>query len=177
MSTTTKMICIYLCVMNLSACMTTGQHDHNSHPPYDYQAAPLYPEGYDNTLVYDSSPFDTKQEMVAPNTYPLETHPTPLASKDMDKTWVNTQNPSGYTIQISDDEKAAHVAGVLQKAPKNERMAEVKYQHDGRAYYKGLYGSFPNAEAANKALDALPNDIKQGARIETWGSVQQRVTE
>lgn len=177
MLTKTKIICVSFCVIHLSACMTSGANHYTTPQPYDYQTTPLYPEGYDNTVVYSNAAFEEKQELVIPNSYHVGTAQSPIASKDLDKSWVNNQNPGNYTIQISEDEKAAHVAGVLQKAPKNEHMAEVKYQQNGKAYYKGLYGSFPTAEAATKALDALPADIKEGAKIESWGSVQQNVTE
>ena len=177
MLTQTKMICISLCMVNLSACMTSGQHDYVSNQPYDYQATPLYPEGYENTVVYTTDSYNTPQGMQTPNNYPVTTKQSPVASKDMDKAWVTSQSPTGYTIQMSENEKASYVARALQKAPKNERMAEVKYKQNGKDYYKGLYGSFPDAESATKALEALPGDIKQAARIETWGTVQQSLVE
>ena len=177
MLTKTRIICVSLCVLNLSACMTGGPHDYSNAQSYGYQVSPLYPEGYDNTVVYGNNPYETRQEIMVPNSYHIGATQSPTASKDLDRTWVSSQNPTGYTIQIADDEKAARVAGTLQKAPKNEHMAEVKYQRNGKAYYKGLYGTYPTSEAASKALNALPDDVKQGAGIQTWGSVQQSVTE
>lgn len=175
MLTKSKLICVSVCIVNLSACMTNAPHDYNNSQSYGYQVSPLYPEGYDNTVVCSNNLYDTPQERVVPESYQMKA--SPVASKDLDKTWVNSQNPTGYTIQIADDEKAARVAGTLQKAPKNERMAEVKYQRDGKAYYKGLYGTYSTSEEANKALNALPEDIKQGAGIQSWGTIQQSVTE
>lgn len=179
MLTKTKVMCISLCVVNLSACMTGGQHDYSNAQSYDYQTSPLYPEGYDNTVIYSNDSYNTttQQTPVVPESYHVGSTRSPIASKDLDKTWVTSQNPASYTIQIAEGDKAARVAGTLQKAPKNERMAEVKYQHDGKEYYKGLYGTYPNQEAANKALNALPDDVKQGAAVQTWGSVQQNITE
>ena len=177
MLTKLKIICISLCVVNLSACMTGGQRSYSSAQSYDYQTSPLYPEGYDNTVVYGNTHYPSQQTVIVPDSYHVGAFQSPTASKDLDKTWVSSQNPMGYTIQIADDEKAARVAGTLQKAPKNEHMAEVKYQRDGKAYYKGLYGTYPDQDAANKALSALPEDVKQSAAIQTWGSVQQNITE
>ncbi len=177
MLTKTRIICVSLCVFNLSACMTGEQHDYNNSYSYGYQVSPLYPEGYDNTVVYSETSFETKPAVMVPDSYHIGATQSPIASKDLDKTWVSSQNPKNYTIQIADDEKAARVAGTLQKAPKNEHMAEVKYQRNGKAYYKGLYGSYPTSEDANKALNALPADVKQGAGIQTWESVQQSVAE
>ncbi len=180
MLTKTRIVCVSLCAVSLTACMSGGQPNYGNYQPYDYQTTPLYPEGYDNTVVY-SSPYDTryesKQDVVVPESYHVGAYQSPTPSKDLDKNWVNSQNPMGYTIQIADDEKASHVASTLQKAPKSEHMAEVKYQRDGKAYYKGLYGTYPNYDAASKALGSLPDDVKQNAGIKTWGSVQQNVTE
>ena len=177
MLTKTRIICVSLCVVNLSSCMTGGQHDYGNSQSYDYQTSPLYPDGYDNTVVYSNNVYETQQEVMVPDSYHVEATQSPVSSKHIDKSWVSSQNPMGYTIQIADDEKASHVAGILQKAPKNEHMAEVKYQRDGKVYYEGLYGTYPTSEAASKALSALPDDIKQAAGIKTWGSVQQTVME
>ena len=177
MLTKTKIICASLCALNLSACMTSGSRDEGHYQTYDNQASPLYPDGYDTTVVYGNNPYETTREVMTPESYHLGTSRPPVSSKDLDKTWVSSQSPNGYTIQLSNDEKASHVAGVLQKIPKNERMAEIKYQHDGKTSYKGLYGSYPSAEAAHNALNTLPNDIKQGAQVEPWGTIQQEITE
>ena len=88
---------------------------------------------------------------------------------------MNSQNSQAFTIELADEEKASQVANTLYKAPKNERMGEVKYQRDGKTYYKGLYGSFPSYEAAQQALSALPSDVKQNAGIKKWASVQNGV--
>ena len=82
-----------------------------------------------------------------------------------------------YTIELADGDKASEVANTLYKAPKNDRMAEIKYQKDGKTYYKGVYGSYPSLEAAQQALTTLPDEIKQKAGVQTWGSVQQNVHE
>ncbi len=78
---------------------------------------------------------------------------------------------------MADGEKASQVAQTLYKAPKNDRMAQIKYQRNGKDYYKGLYGSYDSPEAAQKALDALPPDIKQGAGIKNWSNVQGNLNE
>lgn len=176
MLTQTRIVCLSLCIVNLPACMTAEHHDYSNSQSYDYRASPLYPEGYDNTVVY-SSPYESPKEIMVPESYHVGATQSPITSKDMDKSWVSSQSPMGYTIELADGEKAAHVAGVLEKAPKSEHMAEVKYQRDGKAYYKGLYGTYPNYEAANKALSTLPDDLKQRAGIKTWGSVQQNISE
>lgn len=56
-------------------------------------------------------------------------------------------------------------------------MAQVKYYQNGKTHYKGLYGTYDSQEAAQKALESLPPEIKQGAGIKDWGSVQGNLNE
>ncbi|MFA5959266.1 MAG: SPOR domain-containing protein [Tatlockia sp.] len=92
--------------------------------------------------------------------------------KDMDSHWVSQQNPSGFTVEVLESEKASQVASVLYKAPKTNRMAEVRSSRGGKTYYKGVYGSYSSFEEAQKALNNLPSEIKQGASIKNWSKVQ-----
>ncbi len=177
----TRIIGVSLCALGLSACMTDGSNDYTTN---DYQKnmsqnSLIYPESYENAGIYDtpSARGETQHQVVVPETYHVGAYHSPTSPKDMDKSWVNSQNPQGYTIELANGEKASQVAGVLYKAPKNERMAEVQYQQGGKPYYEGLYGSYPTQEAAQQALNTLPDDVKQGAGIKTWGSVQSNVSE
>lgn len=176
MRTTIQVLSVSLCVLNLSSCMINTDSSSGNVVPYGYQNSELYPEGYENVSAYQEPPVK-QSNVVVPESYHVGAYHSPTPPKDMDRNWVSNQNPQGYTIEIANGEKAAHVAGVLQKAPKNERMAEVKYQSQGRAYYKGLYGSYESQEAAQQALNALPDEVKQGAGIKTWGSVQNNLSE
>ncbi len=176
MRTTIQVISVSLCVLNLSSCMLNEQSSSGNYVPYGYQNSDLYPEGYENVSTYQEPVFK-QTNVVVPESYHVGAYHSPTPPRDMDKNWVQTQNPQGYTIEIANDEKAAHVAGALQKAPKSERMAEVKYQNKGKAYYKGLYGSYDSQEAAQQALSALPDELKQEAGIKTWGSVQNNLSE
>jgi septal ring-binding cell division protein DamX len=108
---------------------------------------------------------------------PSQTPRSPVLSRDSDKSWVESQNPQGYTIEIADDEKPAYVANQLHNAPKKERMAEIKYQKAGKPHYKGLYGSYNNPEDAKNAMNALPPEIKSGAGVKDWKSVQGKLNE
>lgn len=174
-----KIIGVSFCAFGLSACMIDGSSDYatNDYQRNSSQNTQMYPEGYENTSVYNTpNPRDeTQHQVVVPESYHVGAYHSPTSPKDMDKSWVTSQNPQGYTIELATGEKASQVAGVLYKAPKNERMAEVQYQRGGKSYYEGLYGSYPTQEAAQQALNTLPDDVKQGAGIKTWSSVQSNV--
>lgn len=117
------------------------------------------------------------REVVVPESYHVGAYHSPTSHKDKDRHWVNEQNPQSYTIQISEDERAASVANKLTIAPKDERRAEIKTYKDGKTYYKGLYGSYKTKEEAEKALENLPPELKTGAGVTNWGTVQMDVQE
>ncbi|MDF1757126.1 MAG: SPOR domain-containing protein [Legionellaceae bacterium] len=178
MMKTIKIILISFSAMYLSACMMDGTSMSNfgSYRPYGYSDSQMvYPEGYESYGSYEQGGYDperrTESKVVVPNSYHVGSgNPTP--SKDLDKNWVNSQNPQSYTIELANDRKPSKVAGVLYKAPKNERSAEVKTSSGS---YKGLYGSYPTYEAAQEKLNSLPDNVKKGAGIKSWGSVQNDV--
>jgi septal ring-binding cell division protein DamX len=171
-----RIVSVSFCAATLSSCMIGGQDNQSSYEPYGYQQSQLYPDGYDTVTYTPEKPVPDSAVKV-PESYHVGAYHSPLAPKDIDKNWVSRQNPQEYTIQLAQDEKAARVAGVLQTAPKNERMAEIKYQQFGKTYYKGLYGSYSSQEAAQNALNALPENVKQSAGVTTWGTVQSNLSE
>ena len=142
---------------------------------YTYDNSQLYPQvnygSADAGYRYSAS----DQVVTVPDSYHVGEYHSPVSFKDRDKTWVSGQNPQAYTIEIAEGYKAAQVAQKLYKTPKNDRMAQVKSQTNGKAYYKGVYGSYPDAISAQKALEALPDDVKQGASVKNWGAVQQNL--
>lgn len=177
MLTSIRLLSVGLCVVSLSACMIDGSNGTSTdYSSYQAQSSTLYPDGYDTAVNY-SYPTESKKGVVVPESYHVGTYGSPTSSKDVDRTWVSSQNPQAYTIEIADDAKASHVASALQKAPKSEHSAEVQYQRNGQAAYKGLYGTYPSEEAAQQALSQLPSDIKQNASIKTWGNVQNNISE
>jgi len=159
--------------------MSYNPNGYANYQSYTYQGEPIYPESYDDSGRYNyynnNYRADIKKGVVVPKSYLAGANRTPTSHRDQDKSWVEGQNPQSYTIELADADKPAQVAGVLYKAPKNDRRAQVSYQQDGKTYYKGLYGSYNNYEAAQQALNALPADIKSGANIKSWGTVQGSV--
>lgn len=113
-----------------------------------------------------------KQNVVVPDTYHVGDMRSPVSFQDRDQSWVENQNPQAYTVELAEGDKAAKVAQTLYKAPKNERMAQVKYQQDGKEYYRGVYGTYSSAAEAQKALEALPSELKGNAQVKSWGSIQ-----
>jgi hypothetical protein len=165
-----KLIGIGVCVINLSSCMVDQGYSTIGYQRYDYHDAQLYSQmdyGYSDYGYQNQS-----QGVDVPDSYHVGESHAPVSFKDRDKQWVSSQNPQGYTIELADDEKAAAVAKKLYQAPKTDRRAQIQYQKNGKPYYKGVYGSYDSQEAAEKALDQLPPEVKQGAGVKNWSNVQ-----
>jgi len=129
---------------------------------------------YSPVNVGDShSPQDSSVSV--PDSYHVGAYHSPVSFKARDKSWVSEQNPQEYTIQLAESEKAAQVARKLYQTPKADRMGQVKCQINGQSYFKGVYGSYSDADSAEKALEGLPEEIKQGASIKNWAAIQQNM--
>lgn len=141
-------------------------------------------ENYDNYYSQEQDESYTGGQFVprarhvtVPETYHTSQGRSPTSHKQKDKSWVKTQNPNTYTIEIADDNNPATVAKKLFKAPKDHRMAQIKYDKNGKKHYTGVYGSFKSKEEAQKALEKLPAEVKAKAGIEQWSKVQTKVKE
>lgn len=158
-----------------------------SYPTYDYKPyKPYYGGAVTNTggsYLYDSDSYDTSyknyREKPAPEVSDSFTghSRTPVSFKDNDRNWINSQNPYAYTIEVADDEKPSQVARKLQQVPRNDRTAEIRYQKNGKNHYKGIYGTYESKEAAQKAMESLPPEVRQGASVQGWQQVQGTVGE
>lgn len=157
------------CLGGLSGCASMYQptyySESTSYQPYVYQNTQFYPR-QDRSINYAGEENTTK------DSYYVGAYRSPTSHKDLDRNWVNSQNPNSYTIEIGVSEKASQVANKLHKMPKNDRMAEIKAYRDGKYYYKGVYGTYSNYNDAQKALNHLPPELRQGATIKNWRSVQ-----
>ena len=179
MNNNIKFAVLGVCVLSISSCAmmdnSTGKNLY--YPAYAYyddsqaywRNSYRMPYSY-NYKYYESS--RSKQEVVVPDSYHVGDMRSPISFKDREQVWVSNQNPQAYTIELAEGDKAAKVAQTLYKTPKNERMAQVRTQRDGKDYYQGVYGSYNSAAEAQKALDALPPELKSGARVKNWGSIQ-----
>lgn len=163
-----------LCTVGLSSCVSYQENYTPGYQAYVYDNSQLYPQG-NYRMLHSDERNQGNQAINVPDSYHVGEYHSPVSFKDRDRNWVSSQNAEGYTIEVADDEKASQVAEKLYKAPKSDRMAQVKYQHHGKTYYKGVYGTYNNAKEAQKALDALPEDIRNGAGVKSWGSIQNNL--
>ena len=181
--TTTKKIGLLFCTMTLSACgVMNPDGKANYYAPYSFgqsqqtATSPLYPDGYDSTS--GGEPYYTRERVLTvPESYHVGSEHSPASFQDRERSWVGRQSPQNYTIELGDSEKASQVASTLQKAPKDARKAEIKYNRGDKKYYKGVYGTYSSYESAQKALNDLPDDLKTNASVKTWGSVQNSTGE
>jgi septal ring-binding cell division protein DamX len=155
----------------LSACSTTNPPVVSNNEPYHYPQTELYPDSYEGTGAYA---YQEKDPVVVPESYHIGATISPTPHTDRDREWVNNQT-NGYTIELASGDKASEVANTLFKAPKNQRTAEIKYQKDGKTYYRGVYGTYPTSEAAQEVLKSLPPDVAKDAGVKSWSNIQSSV--
>lgn len=160
-------------IIPLCSCTLSDEASSNLNYSYTYDASQLYPVV--NTNPDTIAEYRSSETIDVPDSYHVGSFHSPVSFKDRDKTWASSQNPQSYTIEIAQSDKASLVAKKLYKTPKNDRMAQLKYQSFGKTYYKGVYGTYPDETAAQNAFNALPEDIKQGASIQRWGSMQRNM--
>ena len=145
-----------------------GNYQMYSDPEYsmytDYQERNNYYQRNQNSGM--------AQPVEVPESYHVGSYRSPVSHRNRDNNWVNQQNPRKYTIQLSEGRKPSSVARVLTRAPKRNRTATVKSFNNGQAYFRGVYGSYSSYEDAKRALDTLPEEVKNQATIKSWGSVQ-----
>lgn len=182
MNRTIKYTTVFFLLYGLSSCAVMEDSDPN-YRSYSVDETVYYPAGSPRYMMQGNTMQPNamanqqggNQAAAAPSGPVQQTVVLPGAHKSMDRNWVNSQNPMGYTIELGDDAKAAVVAGKLNQAPKTDRMAQVKYNKNGQSQYMGLYGSYESEEAAKKAYDQLPASVKQGASVKSWSTVQGKV--
>jgi len=194
MKTQIKTIALLVGAVSLSACSYYGSDGQsNYYKPYSFgqkqrtATAPLYPDGYDNTSTDMNDNYDSgvggngayvpgsREVVTIPDSYHSGGGNSPASFRDRETSWVKRQNPQNFTIELDDSSKASEVASTLQKAPKDARRAEVKYSKGGEKHYRGVYGTYSSYESAQKALNKLPEDVRNKASVKTWGSVQSSV--
>lgn len=161
----------FLLCIGLNACVQNNISSGSRESSY------VYDEEYGSpTLGYETVDFGDGYVMNTPakstNTR-FAQRPVPVAHGDKD--WVMTQAPNHYTIQMAKSDKPQSVAKALFTAPKRARMAQVQTHQWGGQVYQGLYGSYANQDAAEQALQNLPENLRQQAKVVPWSSVQNQL--
>ena len=168
---------LVITIGSLAACTTHNPNGYVNYQSYWFEGSEIYPEGYDNYDTYNRVNNQRAPKPVeVPESYHVGSYHNPTSHKDRDRSWASRQRPGSYTIELDSGEKAADVARTLHKAPKSERSAQIKYQNGSKTQYKGVYGTYPSYEEAQKAMRALPDDVKKNANIKTWGNIQNSIS-
>lgn len=131
-----------------------------------------------------NSPYDREMLAKPVNEY-TESKPLPtfvktaevpqrqVSAKNIDVTWVQQQNPGALTILVATEEQALPVGMALTQTPKDQRSAALRYERNGRMQYSGVYGSYSDKEAAEQAIQNLPESLKNNARVVSWSEMQK----
>lgn len=169
-----------LIIVLLSSCSATSYYQTTRYIPYqgytydEYNGyygsggGDYYYYGQGGDYQRDYSGGRSQQEISVPNSYHVGRYRSPETPHSRDQRWVNRQNSSGYTIEITRGSKASQVAKDLMRAPKNNRTAAVR----SGGGYVGVYGSYSSYNDARRAFDNLPPDLRSKARIKNWGNVR-----
>lgn len=176
MNNKVRAITIAFGIIGLSSCIIDDGTGRNLYypSPVVYNDDNIY-AGHSYQLPGDNYKYNsvsTNESVVVPESYHVGESKRPVSFQDRDSAWINKQSSHAYTIELAQGDRPAQVAQALFKAPKNNRMAQVKYQRWGKTYYRAVYGTFDNAEEAQKTLDSLPAELKQNAAVKNWSSIK-----
>jgi len=91
-------------------------------------------------------------------------HGAPLP-KDLadakDTSWVAKQNPEHFTLHLAGSYDLASLLSVAQTVPNKSDVAYYEVSVKGKSWFTLIYGDFSNAQAAKKALQTLPEEIRK----------------
>ena len=168
MATKTRLLLVLYGTLSLCACTSDYFGGYDTYQSNPKQGSLLYPEGYDSPMPAVSA---THSTALVPPAYQVSAH-APIPPKSLDKLWISNQSSYGYTIELADSSKPLAVALAMNQAPKNARMAEIKYHKHGQSYYKAVYGSYDSYQSAEQALKTLPAALQPQAQIKAWQQIQ-----
>ncbi|MCC5791531.1 MAG: SPOR domain-containing protein [Legionellaceae bacterium] len=175
----TSIAVVMIGAFSLSACMQYGGRYYSERSLYQGHTYGDYEERIDPEYGQYSDDQQRNMEeqrssrVSVPDSYHVGSRHSPERHQSRDNSWIRSQNPQGYTIQLAEGAKASAVAAALTRAPKRDRMATLKSFENGQVYFRGLYGSYHRYDEAKQALEALPEDLRGQAQIKKWSSVQR----
>ena len=78
------------------------------------------------------------------------------------ETWLMAQESSGYTIQLIGVRNEQSLLDFIkqQNLPEKQPMAYYRTVYRGNSWYPLLYGVYPTAQQARKAIESLPETIR-----------------
>lgn len=109
------------------------------------------------------------QQLMLPESSPLQdtarsksTNAQVAQDKYKDTAWAWSQDPTHYTVQLAGgrDEKLLEAAMYQDSLP--HELAVVLSTRKGRIWYVLIYGSFASRDAADAAIQQLPEKLKRG---------------
>jgi DamX protein len=93
-----------------------------------------------------------------------------------DETWLLGQQAENHTVQLFGSFDAQAAERFKQQQRLKDRLAIYRTRRDGREWYVVVMGSYGSRDAARKAIQGLPNEVK---RWNPWpkslGSVQESI--
>ena len=75
--------------------------------------------------------------------------------------WVKAQNPNFYTLQLASSTNSKLIQKYFSENQLSGKAGYYKNRREGENWYALVYGAYPNATAANKAIADLPQDLKK----------------
>lgn len=162
-----KIVLILPCICILSACSTLTEPNA---PTKEY----IYPV---------NNPYE-REMLATPNEEYTESKPLPtfvktaevpqrqVSAKNVDVAWVQQQNPGALTILVATEDQPLPVGMALTQTPKDQRSAALRYERNGHMQYSGVYGSYADQETAEQAMQKLPDELKNKAKIVSFSQMQ-----
>lgn len=111
-------------------------------------------------LLKPSLPSQPLPALASPSRY---TRPRSTGKPVQRETWLMAQKSSGYTIQligVRSEQSLLEFIG-QQNLPEKQPMAYYRTVYRGNSWYPLLYGVYPTAQQARKAIESLPETIRK----------------
>ena len=92
------------------------------------------------------------------------------------QSWLLSQNPGDYTLQLLATRDEDLMRTYLDEHQFTEPVAYFAFQRDGRQWYAAVYGAYPGKPQAQSAAATLPPDAgKNPPWIRQFGSIQKLI--
>lgn len=87
--------------------------------------------------------------------------------------WLWSQNPSNYTLQLLGARQLESVRQFLGRYTQlGGKAVYFHTRHDGQDWYTVVYGVYPDREAAKRAIERLPAELKSSSPwVRSFGSI------